>query len=198
MCKRDRLSDAESRITELKAQIAQTRSQIKGLQRQQKQSIIYAPTQGTVFNLAIQHPGAVVRAAQPVAQISPTSAKLVLRGTVENKDIGFLKAGLPVQLKFDAFPYENFGLIPGTVTWLSPNSVPISDQDSSNSSRLPSVNSAFTLEISLAQDSVTLQNQDIEFKPGQTASAEIAVRQRRVIDLFLDPFLKYQKGNLSI
>jgi HlyD family secretion protein len=35
-------------------------------------------------------------------------------------------------------------------------------------------------------------------KPGQTAKAEVVVRQRRVIDFFLEPFRKLGKNGLSL
>ncbi len=195
----EQLKDIETRITELKSQITQTQNQIQGLKRKQKQRIVYAPTKGTIFQLPIQHPGAVVRPGELVAQLSPASAQLVLRGVVENKDIGFLKVGLPVNLKFDAFPYENFGFVKGTVSWISPNSSPVGQSENEKTSgSLPAKNSAFTVEVSLKQDGIPTADQILKFKPGQTAQAEIVVRQRRVVDLFLDPFLRYQKGGGKI
>jgi hemolysin D len=35
-------------------------------------------------------------------------------------------------------------------------------------------------------------------RPGDTATAEVIVRQRRIIDLILDPFKKLQKGGLEL
>ena len=195
---REQLKDVETRITELASQITQSRNQIKALQAQQKQRIVYAPKSGTVFQLPIQHPGAVVRPGQLVTQLAPNDAKLVLRGVVPNKDIGLMKVGLPVKLKFDSFPFENFGLVAGQVSWISPNGTATGQETSDSANPSGGNNSGFTIEVSLDQSFMETSDQKIPFKAGQSASAEIVVRQRRVVDLFLDPFLEFQKGSGSI
>ncbi|MCM1983954.1 response regulator [Lyngbya confervoides] len=186
------LKDVETRMTELQAQIAQTRSLIQGLRRQQQQRIIYAPTSGIIFQLPIQNPGAVVRPGQMVAQLAPASAKLIFRGALANKDTGFIRVGLPVQLKLDAYPTENFGFIPGQVHWIAPSSR-VKGTETEESS--PKLEQAFDVEITLAQDHIQTLDQVLPLKAGQSAQAEIVVRKRRIMDLFLDPFLKFKQGS---
>ena len=41
-------------------------------------------------------------------------------------------------------------------------------------------------------------NQCIPLRPGDTVTAEVVVRQRRIIDFVLDPFKKLQKGGLQL
>ncbi len=41
-------------------------------------------------------------------------------------------------------------------------------------------------------------NQCIPLRPGDTATAEVIVRQRRIIDFVLDPFKKLQKGGFKL
>lgn len=50
----------------------------------------------------------------------------------------------------------------------------------------------------LNQDNIKSANKAIPLTPGQTATAEVIVRQRRLIDFILDPFKKLQKGGLDI
>jgi HlyD family secretion protein len=54
------------------------------------------------------------------------------------------------------------------------------------------------LEIALNQNFIQSQNKRVLLTPGQTALAEVIVRQRRVIDFILDPFKKLQKGGLEL
>ena len=42
------------------------------------------------------------------------------------------------------------------------------------------------------------KKEQIAITPGQTAVAEIVIRQRRLIDYFLDPFKKLNKGGLDL
>ncbi|MDB9370897.1 hypothetical protein PN456_18440 [Nodularia spumigena CS-586/05] len=41
-------------------------------------------------------------------------------------------------------------------------------------------------------------NQCIPLNPGDTATAEVIVRQRRIIDFLLDPFKQLQQGGVKL
>jgi hemolysin D len=198
--KTKQIRELQSQIADAKSEIQQNQAIIKSLQYQRRQRILYAPASGTLFQLLVQHPGAVVQAGQTIAQISPQTARLVLRGRMNNKDTGFLKIGLPAQVKFDAYPFQDYGVLKGRLSWISPTS---SQPDGGGSSTPPSsspslMNSSFEVEIELERPSLLAPGQAIALKAGQTATAEIVVRQRRVLDLFLDPFQKLGKTGLKL
>ena len=56
----------------------------------------------------------------------------------------------------------------------------------------------FELEIQLDRSCIQKGNQCIPLNPGDTATAEAIVRQRRVIDYILDPFKDLQKDGLKL
>jgi HlyD family secretion protein len=56
----------------------------------------------------------------------------------------------------------------------------------------------FDLEIELKQNCIKTSKGCTGLTPGQTATAEVIVRQRRIIDFILDPFKKLQKGGLEL
>ncbi|HEY9664749.1 MAG TPA: HlyD family secretion protein, partial [Allocoleopsis sp.] len=56
----------------------------------------------------------------------------------------------------------------------------------------------FDLKIAVDRPYIEAENRRIELTPGQTATAEVIVRQRRIIDLILDPFKKLQQGGLKL
>ncbi len=41
---------------------------------------------------------------------------------VPSDDVGDLRVGMPVHIKFDAYDYQKYGVLDGTVTYLSPDS----------------------------------------------------------------------------
>ncbi|WP_287249133.1 hypothetical protein [Moorena sp. SIO4E2] len=57
---------------------------------------------------------------------------------------------------------------------------------------------AYNIEIALNQDCIPTGKECIGFRPGDTATAEVIVRQRRIIDFILDPFKKLQQGGLKL
>jgi HlyD family secretion protein len=110
----------------------------------------------------------------------------MLSAVLPNRDAGFVREGMDVQIKFDAFPYQDYGIVSGTVTSISP--------DTKVDEKLGAV---YTVEIAL-ESSSAIAAQRMQLKAGQTASAEIITRQRRIIDIFLDPIKKLQQGGINL
>jgi hemolysin D len=197
--KTKQVKELQSQIIDAQSEAGQTQNLIKSLQYQRQQRVLYSPADGTLFQLQVQHPGAVVQLGQIVAQIAPKSARLVLRARMEDKQTGFLKVGMPAKIKFDAYPFQDYGIQSGRITWIAPTSSqppPSSSPDSKPSAT--NVPSSFEVEIELDRASIEIQGKAIALKAGQTATAEVITRQRRVLDLFLDPFRKLSKTGLTL
>ncbi len=195
--KTKQVKELQSQIIDAQSEAGQTQNLIKSLQYQRQQRVLYAPSSGTLFQLLIQHPGAVVQPGQNIAQIAPQTARLVLRARMDNKQTGFLKVGLPAKVKFDAYPFQDYGILSGRINWISPTSSLPTPTGPTTTAGNTAV-SSFEVEVELAQSFIQAQGKAIALKAGQTATAEVIVRQRRVIDLFLDPFRKLKKGGLAL
>ena len=180
----------QRQINSLKSQIAQTTKEITSLQIQMQQRIVRSPIDGIVFELPVSKPGEVLQTGQRIAKIAPQNSGFILKAKMPVKETGLLKKGMPVKVKFDAFPFQEYGIIAGKVSWISP--------DSKVDPKVPAGTENYELRISLHKSYIQNGNQRIPLTPGQTANAEVIVRQRRVIDLLLDPFKKLQKGGLEL
>ncbi len=185
-----RLKELQSQISTASAEIGQTTKQVQGLQFQLKQRVLRSPTKGTVFKLFIDNAGAVVPAGQPIVEIAPKDSPFVFRAQIPSYDSGFLSPGLPVKLKFDAYPFQDYGVVPGHLRWISPDSKVVET--------IQGKVEVFELEIVLDQTSIQTQDKQVSLAPGQTATAEVIIRQRRIIDFVLDPFKKLQKGDFKL
>ncbi|MBD6614461.1 HlyD family efflux transporter periplasmic adaptor subunit [Komarekiella sp. 'clone 1'] len=189
----EQLKDVQSQITSLQSEIAQTGSQIASIKFQLQQRVVRSPIDGTVFELPIQKPGSVVEPGQMLAQIAPTNTPLILKAQMPSEQSGFLKVGMPVKIKFDAYPFQDYGVVEGRVSWISPNS-----KVQTNSQGNQSSVETYELDITLDNPNIQIGNRRIPLTAGQTANAEVIIRQRRVIDFILDPFKKLQKGGLEL
>jgi hemolysin D len=186
----EQLKDLETQITTLKAEIAESKSQIASLQFQLKQRVLKAPISGTVFDLPISSAGAVVQSGEKIIKIAPENSPLVLRAQMSPTESGFLRLGMPVKIKMDAYPFQDYGVLAGRVNWFSP--------DSKIRKTAMDNQETFELEIELERAYLLGHNKIIPLIAGQTATAEVIVRQRRLIDFVLDPFKKLQKGGLEL
>jgi HlyD family secretion protein len=182
---REQLKNTESEIATLATEIAQSQSEIASAQYKLKQTVLKAPVQGTVFDLPIQKPGDVLQPGDKVAEIAPEDSPLVVIAQMATAESGSLAKGMPVKLKFDAYPFQDYGIVTGKLTGISPTS---------KQGKVANYN----LEIKLDRDCLPTANKCIALRPGDTVAAEVIVRQRRIIDFILDPFKKLQKGGLDL
>jgi HlyD family secretion protein len=181
------IQQLEVETTQLKAKIAETQNLLLTAKAKLKQRFLYAPVAGVVSSLNVSHAGEVVQPGQTLAEISPQDAPLVLSAILPNREAGFVKTGMPVQVKLDAYPYQDYGIVPGKVTSISPDAKP--DQQ---------LGPVYQVKVSLDRNSVTSEHGSIRFKAGQTASADIIIRRRRIADILLDPIRQFQKGGIKL
>ena len=186
----EELKNLETKITTLKADIAQNKSQIDSLEFQLNQRMLKAPIEGTVFQLPIQGEGEVVQQGDMIAEIAPKGASLSLQAQMVTTDSGSLAKGMPVKMKFDAYPFQDYGVVQGELVEISPTTEEIETPEGKMA--------VYNLEIKLHQTCIPTPTECIALRPGDTATAEVIVRQRRVIDFLLDPFKKLQKGGLEL
>lgn len=182
-----KIQQLEVQKTQMQAQIDQAEKQIANAKTELKQLAFTAPVDGTVLSMSIRNSGEVVQAGQIVAEVAPQNAPLVLNAKLPNREAGFVKTGMEVKVKLDSFPYQDYGIVSGKVISISPDSKP--DQQ---------LGSVYRVEIALDRQTVTDGRQTISFKPGQTATADIVTRRRRIADVLLDPLKQMQKSGLDL
>jgi hemolysin D len=139
---------------------------------------IVAPVDGVITEVTSTQPGDKIQANAPLGGIAPRNAKPILKIDIAEHDRGFLREGQAVQMKFNAFPYQRYGLIRGTLQFISPATKP----------SLQTKQPVYEGRVSLDQTEYRVGETAYPLRYGMTAVAEIVVRERRMIDLALDPF----------
>ncbi|MCY1301734.1 Leukotoxin export protein LtxD [compost metagenome] len=139
--------------------------------------LILAPVSGVITDVTSTQRGDKVQANTPLGGIAPKDARPVVKIVIAERDRAFLREGLLVKLKFSAFPYQRYGIIEGTLEFISPATKPGPDKQPVYEGR-----------VRLARDYYTVADSKYPLRYGMTATAEIVVRERRLIDLGLDPF----------
>jgi hemolysin D len=140
--------------------------------------LILAPASGIVTDVTSTQPGDKVQANMPLVGIAPANARGVVRVEIAEHDRAFLREGLPVKLKFSAFAYQRYGLVGGTLEYISPATKP------SAQTKAP----VYEGRVTVQRDHFLVAEQKVPLRYGMTATAEVIVRERRLIDLALDPF----------
>lgn len=146
---------------------------------------LLSPVDGTVQQLAVHTVGGVVTPAQPVMVIVPKDSALEVEAFVDNKDIGFVRAGMDVEVKFETFQYTKYGTIHGKVLSVSDDAI----QDEKRGL-------VYSARVRLDRSWIDVGGKNLNLSPGMAVTAEIKTDRRRVIEYFLSPLLQYANESL--
>jgi HlyD family secretion protein len=174
-------------ITQLESKIAETNNLLVTARSELTRLNLKAPVDGTVLALNLQNTGEVVKPGDTIIEIAPEGAKLVLSATLPNQEAGFITEGMPVKIKLDAYPYQDYGVINGTVSSVS--------ADAKSDEKLGEV---YQLDITLDKNYIKDEGKQVKFKAGQTATADIIIRHRRIADILIDPIRQLQKDGVKL
>lgn len=166
--------DAERRGAALEQEL------VKAGQRSGYQSL-KAPIDGVVKQLAIHTVGGVVTPAQELMQIVPDGDSMEIEALIENKDIGFVRAGQHAEIKVDAFPFTRYGVLAGELSKVAADATLQAD------GRL-----TYAGLVSATQ----LPEGEFTLVPGMTTTVEIKTGKRRIIEFFMSPVMRYKQASL--
>ncbi|HIK14889.1 MAG TPA: HlyD family type I secretion periplasmic adaptor subunit [Leptolyngbyaceae cyanobacterium M33_DOE_097] len=172
----ERQSEILTQIDKQQQELTDLEGKLSQASEQQKQSSIRAGVDGTVYNVKVAKTGATVHAGDELLSIVPAGEELLVEAKVSNQDVGFIKPGMRVKVKLASFPYQEYGMVEGTVSKISPNAVNEKD-----------MGLVFPVQVQLKQHFVRVNGQEVSLTPGMVATAEIVTRQKTVLSFLLDP-----------
>lgn len=174
------LSETQKRINELSA----SKESIEFSNKNQK---ITAPCDGYIDKLFIHTIGGVVTPAQELIALTPADAPVVIKATVLNRDIGFINVGMPVSIKIDTYDFQKYGILKGTVKSISQNSI---EDDN--------LGPIYEIYIKPENDTLLINGKEQKISTGMTLNAEIEIGERRIIEFFIYPLIKYLDEGISV
>ncbi|HEX9062757.1 MAG TPA: HlyD family type I secretion periplasmic adaptor subunit [Clostridia bacterium] len=172
--------DEDKKISELQGELTKAKKSV------QFQSLV-APVDGTVHGLASNTIGGVVTPAQAILTIVPDGTPLIIEASLLNKDVGFVNDGQEAAVKIDTFPFQKYGAIKGKVQSISPDAFEDEKQGS-----------VYKMKVTLEKETVNVNGKQVHISPGMTVSTEIKTGERRIIEFFLEPIIKYADESLKL
>ena len=158
---------------------------LKKAEEDARLATVVSPASGKIYNLSIHTVGGIVTDAQPLMMIVPNDAPLEFEVYVDNKDIGFIKMGQDAEVKVSTFNFQKYGMVDAKVDEIAATAVSnIND---------PTKNEKFKLILKPVKNNVEVEGQPMDLTPGMNVSAEIKIKEKRIIDFFLDPFRRYRQ-----
>jgi hemolysin D len=155
-----------------------------------------SPVDGRVQQVAVHTLRGVVQAAQPLLLVVPDEQHVEVEATLRNKDVGFVKEGLPVEVKITAFDYTKYGTVTGHVITVSRDAM----EEKSESEKVTKDNDdrglVYSVKVMLDKSALRVDGRDVPLSPGMSADVDVKTGTRRIIEYVLSPLLRHQHESL--
>ncbi|HQP41600.1 MAG TPA: HlyD family type I secretion periplasmic adaptor subunit, partial [Smithella sp.] len=166
-------------------------AEVSSLKFKQGKRFIIAPVTGYIHLLPVKTIGGVVTTAQPIVGIVPEGTPLEVNAIVMNKDIGYVKEGQSCVVKVDTYDFQKYGTIEGKVEIINPYSMEEKENKGTNKSA-ENESGGYPVRVKMTAETLKTKNGDVyKVKPGMSATVEVNVGKRRVIEFFLFPIIRY-------
>lgn len=173
----------EAALSELRERLSGSRAQLA--QVAGRESIIMkAPLAGRVAALPVAS-GQSLYPQQLAVTLLPEGSRLEAELFLPTRAAGFIRPGNTVRLRFDAFPFQRFGAVEGTVhsvsrTIFGPGELPVT---------LGIAEPVYRVLVDVPDQFVEAYGERFPLQAGMTLSAHVILETRQLWELLLDPLL---------
>jgi adhesin transport system membrane fusion protein len=186
--------ETRAELVKLEDELSASRYKRDDRQNILKHTDLPSPMDGIVKLVRISTVGGVLRSGDELMQISPVDDELLVEIKVNPADIGFLKTGLPVTLRFDAFDSSIYGNVIGQLRYLSPDT--LSEQAPTGQSQIY-YRALVAIDWTATQRHGSNRLQPKDIKPGMTATADVLTGTRSILTYLLKPVSRAFSGALT-
>ncbi|MBN6715802.1 HlyD family secretion protein [Pseudomonas capsici] len=174
-------------MAELQRRLAESQDRL--IESETKREVlITAPTTGEATAIAVSN-GSRVDSARPLLSIVPADANLHAELYLPSRSVGFVSAGDTVMLRYQAYPYQRFGLQPGTVSSISRTALPAEEVMTLGNVSEQSREQGPFYRVTVALASQTIEGQDVRerLRSGMQLDADIMQEKLPLYEWLLEP-----------
>jgi len=182
------LNDANQSMALLQQEIAEN-----NLRTQQ---IIQAPFDGQITGLSVQA-GQRVVSSTLMASLVPSGSQLHAQLYITPRQSGFIQSGQQVTLRYEAFPYQKFGMAEGRVVNVANSPYSINELQPHIASTLQSGSNPgasenyYRVTVELESQHVEVYGRQKPLLPGMQLEADILQEERKVYEWILEPLYSF-------
>lgn len=175
------------RTSELKQALSRLQQQALEIRSSRTLSLV-SPVTGTIA-VVFKQPGQSVSPGQPLVSLIQEGASLEAELFVPARAAGFLDVGLPVSFRFNAFPYQKFGIQTGRVREVSRALVLPGDMHDAIRVNEP----VFRARAVLDHQQIQAYGQGFALRQGMDFQADILLEERSLLQWLLAPLYSLRK-----
>ncbi|WP_242118147.1 HlyD family type I secretion periplasmic adaptor subunit [Sphingomonas lacusdianchii] len=184
------VEDAAPLLRDTQFQLNEVMPKWLAAKEQLERTVIRAPVSGRVVELRVFSEGGVVQAGQPILDIVPDAAPLVVRANFDPSDIDGVYEGRQAEVKFLNLHERDLPILLGNIRNVSADS--LVDEKSGRS--------YFTAEIVVPQSQIAMLKEvrgaDTGIRAGVPVSVLVKLRPRTALQYMLDPLTEAFRRSL--
>lgn len=153
------------------------------LHNEQTKETVYAPKAGIVSGMNLQ-PGHIVDGSNLLLTLLPQDNDIQAKILVPVRSAGFVDVGQALHIRYDAFPYQKFGVQQGLVKSVS-HTVLISGD--LNNAPIPINEPTYLVTASINSQEILAYGKAVGLRAGMTFSADVELSNRTLMEWLLEP-----------
>ena len=153
-----------------------------------REILVRSPQSGVVTAITVEM-GQTVSSGQTIASVLPSQAALEAEIYAPSRSIGFVKPGMQVLLRYQAYPYQKFGQHSATVTEVASTSLRPEEMTLPGAT-LPAGSMSeplYRIRLKLQKQTVKAYGQDMPLKSGMLVDASVLLERRHLYEWILEP-----------
>lgn len=173
--KRKDIEDLDHSVSQQKLIFSQALGTLKSsVDDWARKYIISASVDGKVVFIVPLQEKQFLQSSKLIGYLNPANSRYYAQVILPQDNFGKLQVGELVQLRFDAYPYQEFGYVPGRLSYIS---------------KIPS-DSGFLANVDLPNGLVTNYRHDIQYRSGLTSQALVITKDSRLLQRFFYGLIK--------
>lgn len=168
------LNDTESEISRLKEKLGKLTFDVKTNE-------VKAPLRGIVKQLRVATKGGVVKAGEPLVEITPLDDALVIEGRVRPSDIAFIRLGQHALVKITAYNFATYGGLEGRVFEISPDAIEAPEKPGET---------YYRVKVRTTKSYLETAGKTLPIGPGMTTQISIKIGEKSLLAYILKPLTK--------
>jgi HlyD family secretion protein len=172
----DYVRTASDQLKLTAARLSEIEQELRKSEDAAARQVVAAPAAGEILGLRFTSPGAVVQGGEPIAEIVPVDAQLLIEARIRPEEVNHVRRDQRARVKFTAFKHRTTALVLGKVTYVSGD-------------RLTDRATGFSYySVMIAADPDSLHSAgDLKMQAGMPAEVYIEGTTQTALEYLLDP-----------
>ena len=175
------VSEARKDLNDTESEIARLKEKLEKLTFDVKTNEVKAPLRGIVKQLRVATKGGVVKAGEPLVEITPLDDSLVIEGRVRPSDIAFIRLGQHALVKITAYNYATYGGLEGSVFEISPDAIEAPEKPGET---------YYRVKVRTTKSYLENGGKNLPIGPGMTTQISIKIGEKSLLAYILKPLTK--------